>query len=127
MGLADRSTREPSNHRKVFDLVPGAHRHAFRSKSLNLPPADSPQLDRADDPVRSYDPEPGQVPGLFGRERGEDKGNLASRDTQVMADGPIGGDPAFRNRRNNFQDLRLETPGFAGFWNVAQLFSLIAR
>src|SRR6516162_7487702 len=99
---------------EVLDLIPRRNRNALSPEPLDLLAADGPQFGRADDPIRGYDPEPGQSLGLAGREPSEDEGNLAGRDPQVTADLPVGGDAAFRDGGHNCQDSRLEPLHSAG-------------
>src|SRR6516164_2736135 len=106
--MAGRPTGGPGNQVEVLDLVPRRDRDALRPEPLDLLAADGPRLGRADDPVRGYDPEPGQSFGLLGGERREDEGDLAGRDLQVPSDGPVSGDAAFGDGGHDRQDLRPE-------------------
>src|SRR5262245_8974758 len=105
--MTDRSTGGPGNHVEVLDLVPRCDSDPLRAEPLDLPSADGPQLGRAKDPFRCHHPEPGDSRGLLDRERREDEGNLAGRDPQVLTDGPVGGDSAFRDGGHNRQDAGL--------------------
>ena len=90
-------TWAPGDQAELLDLISRRDRDAFGSEAGDLPAADGPQLDCADDSVRGYDAEPGKSFRFLTRKCREYESYLSGRDLQVLSDGPVGGYPAFRD------------------------------